>query len=89
MKNYANENELLILSQKKLISSFIIESETFIYPIFNFHLELGLECTIGTDFFSILLQNNSINAFSQWLMLEDKEMKTLHRSCSRIIEIFG
>ena len=42
MKNYAIENEML--TQRMLISSFKLENGTVITPLFNFYLELGLQC---------------------------------------------
>ena len=38
-------NEMLKHSQRMLISSFKLENETVIAPLFNFYLELGLQCT--------------------------------------------
>ena len=45
MKNYAIENEMLRHPQRTLISSFKLENGTVIIPLFNFYLELGLQCT--------------------------------------------
>ena len=45
MKNYAIENEMLKHPQIRLISSFNLENGTVIIPIFNFYMELGLQCT--------------------------------------------
>ena len=45
MKNYAIENEMLKHPQRMLISSFKLENGTVITPLFNFCLELGLQCT--------------------------------------------
>ena len=45
MKNYAIENEMLKHPQRMLISSFKLEIGTVITPLFNFYLELGLQCT--------------------------------------------
>ena len=45
MKNYAIENEMLKHPQRMLISSFKLENGTVITPLFNFYLELGLQCT--------------------------------------------
>ena len=77
MKNYAIENEMLKHPQRMLISSFKLENGTVITPLFIFYMELGLQCTKITDLFSILLVNALIISFSQWLMLEEKGMKTL------------
>ena len=44
MKNYAIENEVLKHHQRRLIFSFKIENGTIISPLFNFYLELGLQC---------------------------------------------
>ena len=63
--------------QRMLISSFKLENGTVITPLFNFYMELGLQCTKITVLFNILLGNALIISFSQWLMLEEKEMKTL------------
>ena len=45
MQNYAIENDLLKHSQRMLISSFKLENGSIITPIFNFYMELGLQCT--------------------------------------------
>ena len=45
VKNYAIENQMLKHPERKLISSFKLENGTVITPIFNFYLELGLQCT--------------------------------------------
>ena len=45
MKKYAIENEMLKHPQRMLISSFKLENGTVITPLFNFHLEVGLQCT--------------------------------------------
>ena len=45
MKTYAEENDLLKQPQKMLISSFKLTNGTIITPLFNFKLDLGLECT--------------------------------------------
>ena len=45
MKNYAIENEMLKHLQRMLISSFKLENGTVITPLFNFYMELGLQCT--------------------------------------------
>ena len=45
MKNYAIENEILKHPQRILISSFKLENGTVITPLFNFYMELGLQCT--------------------------------------------
>ena len=44
-KNYAIENEMLKHPQRMLISSFKLENGTVITPLFNFYMELGLQCT--------------------------------------------
>ena len=44
MKNYAIENDMLKHPQRMLISSFKLENGTVITPLFNFYLELGLQC---------------------------------------------
>ena len=45
MKNYVIENEMLKHLQRMLISSFKLENGTIITPLYNFYLELGLQCT--------------------------------------------
>ena len=45
MKKYAIENEMLKHPQRMLISSFKLENGTVITHLFNFYLELGLQCT--------------------------------------------
>ena len=45
MKNYAFENEVFKYPQRMLTSSFKLEIRTVITPLFNFYLELGLQCT--------------------------------------------
>ena len=45
MKTYAEENDLLKQSQRMLISSFKLTNGTLITPLFNFYLDLGLQCT--------------------------------------------
>ena len=45
MKHYAIENEMLTHPQRMLISSFKLENGTVITPLFNFYMELGLQCT--------------------------------------------
>ena len=45
MKNYAIENEMLKHPQRMLIASFKLENGTVITPLFEFFLELGLQCT--------------------------------------------
>ena len=45
MQNYAIENDLLKHPQRKLISSFKLQNGSIITPLFNFYMELGLQCT--------------------------------------------
>ena len=45
MKNYTIENDMLKPPQRMLISSFKLENETVITPLYNFYMELGLQCT--------------------------------------------
>ena len=45
MKNYAIESEMLKHPQRMVISSFKVENGTVITPLFNFCLEVGLQCT--------------------------------------------
>ena len=45
MQNYAIENDLLKHPQRMLISSFKLENGSIITPLFNFYMELGLQCT--------------------------------------------
>ena len=77
MKNNAIENEMLKHCQRMLISSFKLGNCTVISPLFNFYLELGLQCTKSTVLFSILHKNVSKISFNQWLMREEREMKTI------------
>ena len=44
MKNYAEENDLLKNPHQNLISSFKMENGTFITPILDFYLGIGLKC---------------------------------------------
>ena len=45
MKTYAGENDLLKKPRRMLISSFKLTNGTLITPLFNFYLNLGLQCT--------------------------------------------
>ena len=63
--------------QRILISSYKVENGMVITPLFNFYRELELQCPKFTFLFNILLGNALIVSFSQWLMLKEKEMKTL------------
>ena len=45
MKTYAEKNDLLKQPQRMLISSFKLTNGTLITPLFNFYLDLGLQCT--------------------------------------------
>ena len=45
MKTYAEENDLLKLPQRMLISSLKFTNGTLMTPLFNFYLDLGLQCT--------------------------------------------
>ena len=45
MLTYAEENDLLKQRQRMLISSFMLTNGTLIRPLFNFYLDLGLQCT--------------------------------------------
>ena len=45
MQNYANENDLLKHPQRMLISSSKLKNGSIITLLFNFHMELGLQCT--------------------------------------------
>ena len=51
MKNYAIENEMLKHPQRMLISGFKLENGTVITPLFNFYMELGLQCAKIYRFF--------------------------------------
>ena len=44
-QNYALEKDLLKHPQRLLISSFKLENGSIITPLFNFFIELGLQCT--------------------------------------------
>ena len=45
MQNYAIENDLLKHPQRMLISSFKLKNGSIVTPLFNFVMELGLQCT--------------------------------------------
>ena len=45
MKTHAEENDLLKQPQRMLISSFKFSNGTIMTPLFNFYLDLGLQCT--------------------------------------------
>ena len=45
MKTYAEEKDLLKQPQRMLISSFKLTNGTLIIPLFDFYLNLGLQCT--------------------------------------------
>ena len=45
MKTYAEENDLLKQPLRMLISSFKLTNGILITPLFNFNLDLGLQCT--------------------------------------------
>ena len=45
MKTYAEENDLLNQSQRKLRLGFKLTNGTLITPLFNFYLNLALQCT--------------------------------------------
>ena len=45
MQNYAIENDLLKHPHRMLISSFIMDIGSIITTLFNFYMELGLQCT--------------------------------------------
>ena len=45
IKTYAEENDLLKQPKRMLISSFKLTNGTLITPLFNFYLDLGLQCT--------------------------------------------
>ena len=77
MKNYAIENEMLKHPQRMLISSFKLENGTVITPLFNFYMELGLQCTKIYRFVQYFPRKCSIISFNRWLMQEEKEVKTL------------
>ena len=74
MQNYAIENDLLKHPQRMLISSFKLENGAIITPLFNFYMELELQCTTVYRFLHYLTRKASTSLFSQLLMLEGKEM---------------
>ena len=76
MKIYAIENEMLKQPQKMLISSFKLENGTVITPLFNFYMEHALQCTKIYRFVQYSPRKCFKIFFSQWLMIEKKEMKT-------------
>ena len=45
LKNYAIDNEIMKYPQRMLLSSFKLENGTVITPLFNFYMEIGLQCT--------------------------------------------
>ena len=45
MKTNADENGLLKQWQRRVISSFKLTNSTLITPLFNFYLDLGVQCT--------------------------------------------
>ena len=45
LKTYAEENNLIKQPQRMLISNFKLTNGTLITPIFNFYLDIGLQCT--------------------------------------------
>ena len=77
MKYHAIENETIKHPQRMLISSFKLENGTVITPLFKFIWNLACSAPKLTVLFSILLGNALIIWFNQWLMREEKEMKTL------------
>ena len=64
MQNYAIENDFLKHPQRMLISSFKLEKCSIITLLFNFHMELGLQCTKVYRFVQYLSQE-SFNKFVQ------------------------
>ena len=64
MQNYAIENDLLKHPQRMLISSFNLENGSIITLLFNFYMELGLQCTKIYHFVQYLRQK-SFNKFVQ------------------------
>ena len=64
MQNYAIENDLLKHPQRMLISSFKLERGSIIPPLFNFCMELGLQCTKVYRFVQYLPQKR-FNKFVQ------------------------
>ena len=76
---FSNEIDLLKHPQKIVISSFKLENGSIITLLFNFYMELGLQCTrIYRFFYSFLLANASTILSSQLLMLGGKVIRTLH-----------
>ena len=65
MKNYAEEQRILIRPQKMLISSFTSQNGTLITPLLWFYLQLGLVVTKNTVFFSTHQSNASTVLCSQ------------------------
>ena len=64
MKKNAIENEMLKHPQRMLIYSFKLENGTVITALFNFYLELGLQCT-KTYRFVQYTQRKCFNNFVQ------------------------
>ena len=87
MKNYAIENELLKHPQGMLISSFKLENGT---PLFNFYMELGLQCTKIYRFVQYS-PRKCFNSFVQSVVDARREgdENPFVRSCSKNKETFG
>ena len=56
MQNYAIKNDLLKHPRRMLIFSFKQENGSIITPLFNFYMELGLQCTNAYRFVQYLPQ---------------------------------
>ena len=79
MRDYAIDNDLLKQPQRMLISSFKLENGSFITPLLNFYLSLGLKCTKIYRFVQYT-KNASTILFNRLLMLEELEMEILNQA---------
>ena len=79
IKNYAIENEMLKYPQKILIPSFKLENGIFKTPLFNFYLELCLQCTKIYRFVQYTQQKCFINFVQPVVDAIENEMKTLYQ----------
>ena len=71
--------------QRTLIASFKQENGKNIAHLFTFYLELDLQCTkVHCCVHYNCTKNVSISSVKQWLMVEEKEMKTLYHIAETI-----
>ena len=90
MKNYAIENEMLKHPQRMLISSFKLKNGTVITPLFNFYMELGLQCT-KTYRFDQYTPRKGFNNFNQSVVNARREgdENPLSEVVAEIIKFLG